>query len=499
MKLKTIITLLFALTWISAYTQDSFFTFFSNPLNAYFGDMMEDENGNFLAVGQQRIFNDFNTNSGTLWRINQQGDTLTRNFIHGADTSTGFTNIFQSEGYYCTIFGGITIRNEQTFGFTMILHLDSSLNVVEKKYFTPMGTIGASTQVLVKLKESYYCLGNAVTTNGIAQYAIMKLNQDFNITGFQTYSFNSSGSVYGNFSSAIISPDSTQIWAFGYGLTPDDQSSCDMVVFDTLLNLVEIKPFPVGEYPHWSQYINSVTASWISDSTFLTGGSFWYQNYPDPSQFDIGFCEFDSSMAYRPVTVFGANDTIEDGGYFGTFDFIISDSIFFTSTKRTGTGLYPTTPSWIHVGLLNRNLQPYYQRYFGGDAYYWVHKIIATSDGGALIAGNRYDHLTQGYERDVFFLKVNNEGLVTTAPHEPYCPYLPFSVYPNPGSNYPFIYLASQKALLRVFNVSGQLMKTMHLIEGVNQADFSMLPVGSYILSIVNPNGEVFSKRWIKN
>lgn len=499
MKLKTIITLLFALNWISAFTQDSFFTFFSNPLNAYYLDMIEDEYGNYLAVGQQRVLNQFDTNMGTLWKITPQGDTLSKNFIHGADTSTGFVKIFHTDSHYCTILGGITIYQEQDFGVTMVLHLDSSLNVVEKKYFSPQGTIGASTQVLVKLKESYYCLGKTVLTDGIAKYSIMKLNNSFDITGFQTYSFSNSGSIFGNFSSAIVSPDSSQIWAFGYGLTPDDQSACDMVVFDTLLNLVEIKPFPFGEYPNWSQFENSVTARWKSDSTFLAGGSFWYQNYPDPYQIDIGLCEFDSSMAYRPVTVFGAIDTTEDGGYFGTFDFINSDSIFFTGNKRTGAGLYPTTPSWIHVGLVNYNLQPYYQRYFGGDAYYWVHSILATSDGGALIAGNRYDHLTQGYERDAFFLKVNKEGLVTTSTREPYCPYFPFSVYPNPGSDYPFIYLASQKALLSVYNVSGQLMKTMHLIEGVNHADFSILPIGSYILSIEDHNGEVFSKKWIKD
>ncbi len=492
------ILLILVLFWFKSSGQQTFFTFFPNPLNAFLLDLFEDKYGNYLAVGEQKVFNQFETTRGTLWRITPQGDTLSKYFA-GADTTTGFAHILHSDRYYCTIIGGMSIPNKQNSSFTMILHLDSSLNVVEKKFILPESTTGASTEVLLKINDSYYCFGSTVELKGSPRHSIMKLNKDFNIIGFQTYSLNSIGSFAGSFTEAIESPDSSQLWAFGDNLTPGDQATCDMVVFDTLLNLIEIKPFPFGEYPHWSQFMNVQSTKWITDSTFLVGGSFWHQNYPAPSQIDIGLCKFDSSMVYRPVAIFGATDTIEDSAYFGTFDFNMPDSIFVTGTKRTGTGFFPRNPSWIHLEMVNNDLQSCFQRYYGGDAYYWVHKIIATNDGGALVAGNRYDYLTQGYERDVFFLKVNNEGLITSSANETYCPYLPFSVYPNPGGNFPIIHLATKNALLKVYSISGRLLKTMHLKEGANQADFSSLPSGIYILSSANQNGEVFSTKWIKN
>ena len=184
MKKFNLVLLLLVLFWFKSTGQQTFFTFFPDSLNAYFGDVVEDKYGNFLAVGQQRILNDFSTNRGTLWRITPLGDTLTRNFTHGADTSTGFSFIIQTEDYYCTIFGGITIRTEQTHGYTMLLHLDSSLNEVGKKFILPSGSNGASTQVIAKIKASYYCLGNSVTSDGIPRHSIMKLNKDFDITDF---------------------------------------------------------------------------------------------------------------------------------------------------------------------------------------------------------------------------------------------------------------------------------------------------------------------------
>lgn len=498
MKRLILILVLQVLFRLDALSQQTFFTFFPSVLNAVILDIIEDQYGNYLAVGQQRISNDFSTNRGTLWRITPQGDTLSKNFSHGGDTSTGFVNIIHSEDFYCTILGGITLHQQQNFSYMMILHIDSSLNVVEKKFIAPPETIGASALLVVELMGNYYCIGSSVNLDGVAQHSIMKLDNSFDIIGFQTYSFNGTRSFTGSFMDVIISPDSTQLWAFGYNLTPDDQSNCDMVVFDTLLNFVEIKPFPFGEYPNWSQFEDDLTARLLNDSTFLVGGQFWYQNYPEPSQIDIGFCKFDSSLVFKPVTVFGAIDTIDAGGFKNTFDFICNDSIFFTGMKRTGGGLYPTSPSWIHVGLINNNMNPYYVRYYGGDAFYWVNSILATSDGGALIAGDRYDYLTQGYERDAFFLKVNRDGLVTSSKHEPYCPYLPFTVYPNPGNDYPIINLASQNAFLKVHNITGQMILSITLKEGANQVDFSHLPNGSYILSIVDQNGEVFSKKWIK-
>jgi hypothetical protein len=123
---------------------------------------------------------------------------------------------------------------------------------------------------------------------------------------------------------------------------------------------------------------------------------------------------------------------------------------------------------------------------------------MRTSDGGSLISGNRYDYLTQYSERDVFFLKLTPEGLITGKRENQQCPYLPFAIYPNPGSDILHLDLVIHEAQFTLFNLNGLALKTLLIKEGENHINCSKLTQGCYLVKVTNPSGEVFTQKWIK-
>jgi len=478
--------------------QSSFQVTFSSALNEYFGSMIEDNNGNYLAVGSQRYYNQFETSKGIVWRISHNGDTLSKVFSFG-DTASAFSQILLNSDCYCTIIGGLTLWPDFNTSYILILDLDTNLNIVNQKVIQPFPFKGAGFARMIRSNTAIYGLGSAIDQNDIENPSIVKLNNEFDTVGIQTYPFhNETGVFSGQFDAAIFSPDSSQIWAFTELFTPDNSSRCDMLIVDTSLNFISIKEFPVGPYPTFGDFGNSISVKRITDSTFLVGGKYWHQYYPSALQFDIGFVEFDSTMAPVPMHTFGAVDTVDYGGYYKTFDFVYSDSIYYTGTKRLVGGFFPQQVSWIYAGMFNRDYQLYYERFYGGDAHYWVFSIIRTSDGGSLISGNRYDYHTQNSERDVFFLKLTPEGLITGKRENQQCPYQPFAIYPNPGADILYLDLVLREAQFTLFNLSGVQLKKSQIKEGENHINCSDLTRGCYLVKVTTPSGDLFTQKWIK-
>jgi hypothetical protein len=493
-----LILILAAFLTILGKPQSSFQVTFSSPLNEYFGSMIEDGTGNFLAVGEQRSYNQFDTSKGIIWKMTHNGDTLTKTFTFG-DSASAFNHIFINNAGSYTIIGGLSIPPDYNTSCLLILNLDSNLNVIDKHIIKSSLYKGFNFSRIIRSNTALYGLGTAKDLNDIINPSIVKLNNAFEIVDIKTYPFyNGTGLFLGEFRDAIFSPDSNQIWTFSELFTPDDLSTCDMMIVDTSLNFVSIKPIPSGVYPHFGDFFGTVTAKRVTDTTFLVAGSYWHQYYPSASQRDIGFIEYDSTLTPTPLHTMGVIDTVDYGGFNKTFDFVNSDSIYYTGTKRFASGFFPQQVSWIYAGIFNREYELYYEKFYGGDAHYWVASIMRTSDGGSLISGNRYDYHTQNSERDVFFLKLTPEGLITGKRENQQCPYLPFAIYPNPGADILHLDMVLREAQFTLFNLSGMQLKNALIQEGENQIDCCSLSPGCYIVRVTLPGGEIFTKKWIK-
>ena len=206
----------------------------------------------------------------------------------------------------------------------------------------------------------------------------------------------------------------------------------------------------------------------------------------------------DSSLSLVPVHYFSNPDTIDYAGFMTNQDFITTDEIFFCGNKNVIAMFYPPFPSWIIAGKLNNQLESEYVNYYGGDAYYCTHSIKATSDGGSIIIGKRFDYLTQNNEWDVTFLKLNSEGLITDTKYLPCHITDKAWIYPNPADSYLNIESTYSSGEVRIYTTAGILLISENFEGNAFRVDIDRLLPGIYLCEIIDKTGKKITNKICK-
>lgn len=501
MKTEVIFLLMsFIILPLMADAQDSYQVLFRNSKNETVSSMIQSIDGSIIAVGKCNVFDSQrDTYRGKVWKINSAIDTLSKQFTFG-DTSSSFNYIEELPNGNYLLGGNIFLPPDYNHGLLIFLEVTESFEKVKQKTICIEGWTNIYAELIKKFSENYYLLGSVFINNCIQSF-IIKTNSDLDTLSSRVYT-NATGTA-GQFMDCILSPDSSQLWTFTNMFTPGESAGDDLFIYDTLLNFVRYKSFPFVFNPATAdievEYQHNMTVRWLTDRTFLVGcNHLRTYNQQQDLEYDIGFSEMDSTLSLVPITYFGSTDTIDYAPFLhGTFDFRSTDSIVFAGTKRQISDFWPHKPSWIKAGMFDKNMQPIYDAYYGGDAYYKALIIKCTSDGGSIIAANRYDYLTQNSERDVFFLKLNNQGLITGNTENDICPFSVFSIHPNPAHNTFKITLLIQKAEMKLFTCLGTVVMQKHIFEGENVINSSSLIAGTYICEVITPKGELFTKKII--
>ena len=169
-----------------------------------------------------------------------------------------------------------------------------------------------------------------------------------------------------------------------------------------------------------------------------------------------------------------------------------------TSNFNYSDPFFSTSDSWFHLIKINPDISPIWEYWYGGDAYYVLYSILATSDGGCLMVGNRFDDELQDQERDIYVAKVNDEGLILWT--QEIRPDKPLSyVYPNTGTDYCNINSSIGELQIHFHNFSGQLLSSSRLHEGNNLINTIVWPAGIYLYRIYDSKQQLIqSGKWIK-
>ncbi|MGB0392026.1 MAG: T9SS type A sorting domain-containing protein, partial [Salibacteraceae bacterium] len=125
--------------------------------------------------------------------------------------------------------------------------------------------------------------------------------------------------------------------------------------------------------------------------------------------------------------------------------------------------------------------------------------IIATPDGGALIASSKYDWNSPYPDQwDIHLLKVDSLGNYTPLGEEEIIePNQSIGVYPNPAQNQITITgVSSYPSQLTVYDVLGRVVLSEVINSPSQQVDVSELPKGTVIYRITSSNSN-FSGRLI--
>jgi hypothetical protein len=265
-------------------------------------------------------------------------------------------------------------------------------------------------------------------------------------------------------------------------------------IFDSAFNFVEEQKVP-------ERMTANFGVKWDSDTSFYLMGDHMPGNYHNlgflrqPHYFDTTGYLFNS---------WGEADTLDFPAFTNGIDFQNKDSIFIGGTHNMPYALDPgqqPVPTWFVILQTDSLLNVRWERFYGGNANYLMMKLIATRDGGCLVAGTRYDYMNDPVpQTDIIVLKLNSEGLLVGDHELPETRMHEAIVYPNPGTHVLQIRLAVQHptALLELFDANGRLMLNQQLHQKESRIAVDHLPKGTYIYRLSADTGLLESGKWMK-
>jgi hypothetical protein len=240
---------------------------------------------------------------------------------------------------------------------------------------------------------------------------------------------------------------------------------------------------------------------WDSDSSFYLLGDKIVDN-----QHNLGFIRqyhYIDTTGYL-YNSWGEADTLDFPAFTNGIDFHNKDSIFIGGTHNMPYALDPgqqPVPTWFVILQTDSLLNVRWERFYGGNANYLMTNLIATRDGGCLIAGTRYDYMNDPVpQTDIIVLKLNSEGLLVGNNEQPETRMHEAIVFPNPGTEALQVRLAVQHptALLELFDTNGRLVFSQQLHQKENRIAVGHLPAGTYIYNLSADTGLRESGRWVK-
>jgi hypothetical protein len=114
------------------------------------------------------------------------------------------------------------------------------------------------------------------------------------------------------------------------------------------------------------------------------------------------------------------------------------------------------------------------------------------------MAGTRYDYQTQNQERDVYILKVNEDGILTWSYNFPETT-KQLIVYPNPGNKEIRIKAIADKLTFDLYNINGIKILSQKIESKESRVITSLLKNGIYTYRIINEEMKTIETgKWIK-
>ena len=164
---------------------------------------------------------------------------------------------------------------------------------------------------------------------------------------------------------------------------------------------------------------------------------------------------------------------------------------------------YPSDTSFYMLTKIDLNGNEIWTRHYSNNTYLFMNKILATSDGGAIMIGTSYNQYSpDGQEKDIYIVKVDSNGnYMTTAINENNkIAKENFIIYPNPIENQ--IHFRQINVLknytLEIFNIKGQKVISHYISKSDTYIDVSKLISGTYIYHLSDNEGNFASDKLIK-
>jgi len=246
--------------------------------------------------------------------------------------------------------------------------------------------------------------------------------------------------------------------------------------------------------PHYLS--NPYGLKWDTDTSFYLAGE-----YNGGNDHDIGiFKQFDRFDSTGSIFKSWGTEEYLDLTAYSALDYRNKDSIYVGGTTNFWF-YYMPAPSWYFIIQTDSNLNVRWEKFYGGDAYYSMWKIMMANDGGLIIGGTRYEYQNVTEEElDIHVLKLNSEGLLVSTPEEPSIKMREALVFPNPGTNHLKVRIAAHynKSIFELYDISGKIVLSEQIIGKWGEVNTVALKSGTYVYRIYNEEGLFESGKWLK-
>ncbi|MCK9449748.1 MAG: T9SS type A sorting domain-containing protein [Bacteroidales bacterium] len=148
---------------------------------------------------------------------------------------------------------------------------------------------------------------------------------------------------------------------------------------------------------------------------------------------------------------------------------------------------YQNEASWIRVNKLDNELNIIWEKYIGGDAYYQVNSVTATSDGGVVLSGFK-TYPGQAPLMNLLAIKLKPDGTVSLDEYPAVESAFVISVFPNPANTETQIQFAEnavlENAMIELYCPSGRLLYIARPTNHFHPIDVAHLSQGMYLLRL---------------
>jgi hypothetical protein len=233
-----------------------------------------------------------------------------------------------------------------------------------------------------------------------------------------------------------------------------------------------------------------INAKRLSNSDFIVSVITQLQTAPFDDALNIR--KYNFNLSEVDSLIYGKSDTNETECQ-SSIDFIDTIAIFVGGTSNWQTTPFASQINYLNIAKINSNLQPYWEKYLSrGNDCLNLWKVLATNDGGVLLAGTSYNDTVNGpFERDIYVIKLDSTGNFVTGVNEPALQQHEVLVFPNPVQDNITIKVAIQfgEAEFTMYDNSGREVLRKKFKRQATVPVHQLSP-GMYVYSVKGSSGK---------
>ncbi len=483
-------------------------------------DLIQSSDSSFLILSGRADFFSNTYKNAKLLKISDKGKLKYSSEIITPGSISQLSRLHRYPGLADEFMavGTITPGNNPNKSFILIVHFDKQLKQIAQ--YQAHLPLNIEIQIHKSICDSY---GNIIVSgsylDGISAWSLSIFMARISLSG-KVLDFEILPLPLPPFVNDIIQLKSNTL-QYGINVTgqvPGSSSIESFLVFDSLLNYQSVYPIPF--ITGWGNVtvVNYEQMGYVFSGKKDNYGRFWqntvFYGFKKVIDLDFPSGRFNSQMrrdyavvktdlninAVQSVVFGSGNNMVDFPAHKRATNYLNPTSLFNTGTINIKPGEYPfqQDPSWILINKMGADLGLIWQRYYGGNAYYHATNINATTDGGCIVSGFKFDYASGDYNYNLFVIKSTPDGVLTAIENPDGIHAREVILYPNPGTSELNIQTGHDNLYIKLYDARGKLRyegKIKQFHHSINTVGWS---AGIYMYQVTKGKEVIEQGKWMK-